>query len=110
MSGNEVDLSAVNDAGAESGVTLGAELLAFTDAVMERDAEAIVRSRERLDATLGKEGVVEATAVIMMFNIVDRVADSTGIPIDDGMTHDLRYQVGGELGMVHLAPEERAAR
>jgi len=30
--------------------------------------------------------------------------------IDEGMTHDLRYQVGGELGMKHLAPEERAAR
>jgi len=110
MSGNEVDLSAVNDVEAESGVALGAELLAFTDAVMKRDADAIVRTRDVLYEQIGAEGVVEASGVILMFNVVDRVADSTGIPIDEGMTHDLRYQVGGELGMKHLAPEERAAR
>ena len=110
MSGNAVDVSAVNDVEAESGVVLGAELLAFSDAVMHRDGDAIVRTREVLASKLGSEGVVEASAVITMFNVVDRIADSTGIPIDDGPTRDLRYQVGGELGMAHLAPEERAAR
>jgi len=45
-----------------------------------------------------------------MFNVVDRVADSTGIPIDEGFTRDMRYEIGAELGMSHLAPEERASR
>jgi hypothetical protein len=43
-------------------------------------------------------------------NVVDRIADSTGIPIDEGFVRDMRYQVGSELGMDHLTPEERAAR
>ncbi len=110
MSGTEVDLNAVGDVSVDSGVSYGAELLAFTDAVMKRDAEAIVKTRDDVHARLGDAGVVDACAVITMFNVVDRIADSTGIPIDDGFTRDLRYQVGSELGMDHLTPEERAAR
>lgn len=77
---------------------------------MKRDADAIVRTLDVLCEQIGAEEVVEVSGVIPMFNVVDRVADSTGISIDEGMTHDLRHQVGGELGMKHLASEERAAR
>ena len=94
---------------ADSGVSRGAELLAYTDAVMNADAEAIERTRETLAAALGSEGVTESAAVIAMFNVVDRVADATGIPIDVGFTRDLRYEIGDELGMSHLTPEERAS-
>ena len=45
-----------------------------------------------------------------MFTIMDRIADATGIPIDDGIAHDLRYEIGEQLGMSHLGPEERSAR
>ena len=44
------------------------------------------------------------------FNVADRVADTTGIPIDEGMPHDMLYAVGSELGMGLLALEKRAAR
>jgi len=110
ISGTAVDLKAVNDTSVDSGVANGAELLAFTDAVMARDERAIVRTREVVGSKLGPEAIVDAAAVITMFNIVDRVADATGIPIDDGFTKDMRYAIGGELGMSHLTPEERANR
>jgi hypothetical protein len=110
MSGTEVDLAAVNDGTVESGVAYGAELLAYTDAVMSRDAEAIAKTRDDLGAKVGDRGVVDTAAVISMFNVVDRVADATGIPIDDGFTRDLRYSIGAELGMDHLTPEKRANR
>lgn len=110
MSGTEVDLAAVNDGAVESGVAYGAELLAYTDAVMSRDAEGIVKTRDELGAKIGPDGVVDTAAVIAMFNVVDRVADATGIPIDEGFTKDLRYSIGAELGMDHLTPEERASR
>jgi hypothetical protein len=110
MKGSEIDLAAVNDAGVESGVAFGAELLAYTDAVMSRDAPAIAKARDVVEEKLGPEGVVDSAAVMMMFNVVDRVADATGIPIDDGMTKDMRYAIGSELGMGHLTPEERASR
>jgi hypothetical protein len=77
---------------------------------MARDAAATATTREALEAALGAEAVVDTAAVITMFNVVDRIADATGIPIDEGFTRDLRYEVGSELGMDHLTPEERASR
>ncbi len=110
VSGQDVDVQAVQDDAVDSGVAHGDVLLAFTDAVMARDADAIVKTRDVVREKLGDEGVVDASAIILAFNIVDRIADSTGIPIDEGFAKDLRYQVGSELGMDHLKPEERAAR
>ena len=92
----------------ESGVAQGGVLLDYTDAVMSRDAPAIAVQRERVESVIGAEGVVEVAAVITMFNIVDRIADATGIPIDDNFTRDMRYAIGSELGMDHLTPEARA--
>ncbi len=110
MSGAQIDLSAVNDDSVDSGVAFGGELLAFTNAVMARDAAAIVKTRDAVEGRLGAEGVTDAAAVIAMFNVVDRIADATGIPIDEGFTRDMRYAIGDELGMGHLSPEERAIR
>jgi hypothetical protein len=110
MSGTEIDLAAVNDSAVESGVRFGAELLAYTDAVMSREAGAIAKTREIVEDKLGPEGVTDTAAVITMFNVVDRVADATGIPIDPGLARDMRYAIGSELGMEHLTPEERASR
>ncbi len=100
----------MNDRSVDSGVAFGAELLAFTDAVMEREPEAIAKTRDVIEAKLGAEAVTDTAAVITMFNVVDRIADATGIPIDDGFTRDMRYAIGNELGMGHLTPEERASR
>jgi hypothetical protein len=110
MYGTAIDLSAVKDGETDSGVAFGAELLAYTNAVMTRDAAAIEMTRADLEGKLGAEGVVDTAAVIAMFNVVDRIADATGIPIDGGFTRDLRYAIGNELGMNHLTPEERASR
>ena len=110
MKEQEIDLSAVSGGDAATGVSFDRELLAFTDAVMGSDEPAIAKRRDLLRQVLGDAGVVDAAAVIAMFNVVDRVADATGIPIDEGPTRDMRYQVGAELDMAHLTPEERAAR
>jgi len=110
MNGTEVDVSAVKNSETDSGVKFGSELLTFCDAVMARNTAAIESSRNALEDTLGADGVVDTAAVIAMFNVVDRIADATGIPIDDGFTRDLRYAIGSELEMDHLTPEERASR
>ncbi len=80
---------------------------AFTEAVMTNDREAIEQSRNALEAAIGPAGIIDTAAVIAMFNVVDRVADSTGIPID-AASREFRYGVGQELGMTHLTPEARA--
>ena len=97
MHGAQVDLSAVNAPdGSDSGVACGARLLAFTDAVMGRDEEALARERSALRAVLSDEAFVDACAVVGAFNVVDRIADATGIPLDAGiaaMSGDVRREL-----------------
>lgn len=82
--GKEVDLSAVNGGvEGDGGVAHGAALVAFVDAVMGDDDARLARARGELLAALGPEAFVDACAVIGAFNVVDRVADATGIPLDD---------------------------
>ena len=83
----ETDLSGVNQ-GAETGdggIPHGQRLLAFTDAVMRGSDEDVERERAALRAVLTDAEYVDAVATIGAFNVVDRIADSTGIPLDDGL-------------------------
>ncbi len=49
---------------------------------MGHDDDALAREREALRAVLTPGAFVDAAAVIGAFNVVDRIADSTGIPLD----------------------------
>jgi hypothetical protein len=92
-----VDLAAVNGAGSDAGVSHGAQLLAFTEAVMGDDEAALAPERAALSGVLSPECFVDVAGVIAAFNVVDRVADATGIPLDDMMlavSADLREQLG----------------
>ena len=84
--GTEIDLSSVNGAGDDDGgVTHGALLGAFTEAVMGDDEAARDSARQKLRAAVSPAQFVDTCAVIGAFNVVDRIADSTGIPLDDGL-------------------------
>jgi hypothetical protein len=77
-------------------VSHGARLLAFTEAVMGNDAAALRRERTALRAVLSPECFVDTCAVIAAFNVVDRIADAIGIPLDDmmaAMSGDVRQQL-----------------
>ena len=95
--GAEVDMRAVNGEVREGGgVAHAAELVAFTEAVMNGDAGALAQARSALRAVLSPEAFVDCCAVIGAFNVVDRIADATGIPLDDPMvslTEDLRAEL-----------------
>jgi hypothetical protein len=92
-----VDLSAVNGpTGTDAGVEHGAQLLAFTEACMGTDDAALARERRKLRAVLSDEQFVDVAATIAAFNVVDRIADSTGIPLDEmmkPMSADLRREL-----------------
>jgi hypothetical protein len=78
-----VDVRAVTGAVAgDGGVAHGARLLAFTDAVMRGDDARLERERAALRGLLSDEAFVDVCAVIAAFNVVDRIADATGIPLD----------------------------
>ena len=94
MTGRAVDLAAVNGGiASDAGVEHGKELLAFTEAVMGGDDAALAHERASLRAVLSPECFVDVVGIIAGFNVVDRIADATGIPLDSGlqaMAGDLR--------------------
>jgi len=83
VTGRAVELGAVTGTVAgDAGVAHGAALLAFTNAVMADDDARLADARMRLRAVLTPPEFVDACAVIAAFNVVDRIADATGIPLD----------------------------
>ena len=84
--GLHIDLEGALDADhiGDVGVPASAELLAFTNAV-ELGRGDIDQTRAALAAAIGAEATTEAAAIIAIFNGLVRVADGTGIQLDDGV-------------------------
>jgi AhpD family alkylhydroperoxidase len=85
--GTEVNLSALTDheAAAMSGVEHGAVLIAFAEAIVKDDDEALVQARQAVIEVLNPEGMVDAAGVASNFERMVRIADATGIPLDERM-------------------------
>jgi hypothetical protein len=98
----DVDLGLVNGARAsDGGVTHGAQLLAFTEAVIRND-DSLAQERARLRSVLSPEAFIDACAVICAFNVVDRIADATGIPLD-AMMVEMSADVRRQLNLARFA-------
>jgi hypothetical protein len=101
--GAPVDLSAVNGpTGDDGGIAHGARLVAFTDAVMGHDDALLERERAALRALLADDAFVDTCATIGAFNVVDRIADATGIPLDEGL-QKMSTDVRAELDLARFA-------
>ena len=86
VTGQPVEMAAVNGPlGRDGGVRHGARLIAFTEAVMGDDPDGIDSERRALRPLVGDEAFVDVAAVIGSFNVVDRIADATGIPLDEAL-------------------------
>lgn len=98
LAGESYDLSAITEVGfCGGGVPHGETLLRFTEALMGEDEVALDRARQEMIKRLGPEQLVDAAGVAATFNMMDRIADSTGIPLDgplDFMTADMRRELG----------------
>jgi len=84
------------EASSNVGVAHATELLAFTEAVMRGDYASVARTRAALRAVLSPEASVAVASIIAAFNVVDRVADATGIPLGSmrlGMSGDVRDEL-----------------
>ncbi len=77
-------------------------LIRYADAVLSGEGETIIQARDGLQAALGSEAVVDAAAVISMFQLNDRVADAIGIPLEE-RTAQARIEIGTVLGVAQLA-------
>jgi hypothetical protein len=95
--GADVDLHAVTESAAASGVPHGAELTAFAEASVRGDAEAVAVARAALSEVMGPAAVVDAAGVVGNFQRMVRIADGTGIPLDKPVavfSADLRDELG----------------
>jgi hypothetical protein len=68
--------------GAAGGVPAGSELAAFAEALIATDADQLAAAIANLRQAVGDAGWVDAAGVAATFNAIDRVADSTGIPLE----------------------------
>ena len=74
-----------HEAAATSGVEHGAVLIAFAEAMAGEDDAALARARQAVVEVLGAEAMVDAAGVASNFERMVRIADSTGIPLDERM-------------------------
>ena len=110
MQGTTVDLSAINGIGhGDGGVANGARLVAFTEAVMGTDDGRLDAERRALCAVLSPAAFVDVCAVIGMFNIVDRIADAIGIPLDAPLAM-MSADVRAELDLERFASSANSRR
>ena len=64
------------------GVDGGAELLAFADAILGKDAALLDEARTRLERRLGPAAVSAASIIAAEFSMNDRIANGLGIPME----------------------------
>lgn len=93
----EIDFGAVMNNEHRIGIRWGASLNALVEALLIGDAAALRRCCEESEAEMGTEAVRDTLVVAAAFNGITRVADATGIPLDEptvAATASLRAEVG----------------
>ena len=76
--GIEIELTSVREATGGANVKFARELLDFATASTELDDSALFSAREALVKTAGVGLTIDAAAVIANFEMMTRLADSTG--------------------------------
>ncbi len=79
------------------GVADGAILLRFADAVLADDVAELAAAREVIAKSMGGAALADTAGVVALFNAIDRVADATGIPLEEpkaAATADFRAAIG----------------
>lgn len=95
--GEGYDLNLLTGAGGDGNIAHGALLVSFADAVLGTDDRRLDEIRAAIRSRMGDAALVDAAAIVATFNAIDRVADATGIPIEDAKaesTADIRAALG----------------
>jgi hypothetical protein len=93
----DYDLGLLTGAQGDGNIPHGALLVSFADAVIGTDDQQLAIVRAAILREMGDDALVDASAIAATFNAIDRVADATGIPIEDNKaasTADFRAALG----------------
>lgn len=96
--GDTYDFRSINGEAIDAcGVPHAGLLIRFAQAVLDPSG-AISPIRQEVGQTLGATALVDSAAVIAIFNAVVRIADATGISLEDYKV-DLTASLRSELGI-----------
>ncbi len=99
----------LGEAGDDSGIANAGLLIEFAEAAVGADPARLDAARAAVMASMGEAALSDTAAVAALFNAIDRVADATGIPLEDDkaeMTNEMRAQLGiDKLGQVPAGHE-----
>ncbi len=93
--GMPLDPRAITDSTVDPLTTGGTDLLRFVDAVLGRGG--VEEAGAQLEDSLGRDAVVDAAGVVANFEMMNRIAEGTGIPVGKGSlarTKEWRSMVG----------------
>ncbi len=97
-SGNDIDFNAIlGETDGDVGIPHADILVEFTEAVWGNDDTRLMTARKEIVGVMGEDALVDASGITATFNAIDRVADLTGIPLEDSKaedTADLREELG----------------
>ncbi len=95
--GDTYDFRSINGEAADAcGIPHAGLLMHFAEAVLDPEAD-VSPIRQEVEQTLGATALVDSAAVIAIFNAVVRIADATGISLEDykvDATANLRSELG----------------
>ena len=94
---NQFELNSVTASEGDSGVPHSAHLRALTEATISGNWLAMPDIRHEAEQDMGAQQVVDALVVASAFNGITRVADATGIPLDENtrqQTEEMRATTG----------------
>jgi len=93
--GDALDPRAITDPSIDPLVEGGSRLIGFVDAVL--GGGDVAGRRASLGAALGSDAVVDASATIANFEMMNRIAQGTGMPVGKGslaQTEEWRSLIG----------------
>ena len=91
------DLMLLTGGRGDGNIPHGALLVEFAEAVLDSNEQRLSAIQAEIRAKMGGAALVDAAAIAATFNAIDRVADSTGIRIEDAKaeaTADIRAVLG----------------
>ena len=104
VTSNPLDPRSITDRSVDPLLPDGGALLDFVDAVLGEDASARETARAAVLDRVGSTGLVDAGGVIANFEMMNRIADATGMPVGKGTlkrTAEWRELIGID-GFNHL--------
>ncbi|MFT7654402.1 MAG: hypothetical protein ACI9UU_003522 [Candidatus Azotimanducaceae bacterium] len=105
----EVDLNSVTREDLDSGVEHSEHLRALTEATIQNDWLRLAAVRRDAETAMGHQMTVDALVVASAFNGITRVADATGIPLDES-TEDRTTDMRESTGIARFDYEEKSTR